>query len=145
MKLALKQFFLDHSDAIRVLSKFIIPIIIALIVVIIVIVYTIVRQKANKPLESSNCKSKFASAYSGMSAAVSNDPVRQSAGNMSASNATRRMNPSQIAPPPQQTYSRGTLRQHSRAVPREQAKPTVRTDEDGVLEFCLEYMEDYRI
>ena len=145
----MKDFILRNSDAIRVLAKFIIPIAIALVVVIVLIVYTRIRQKANKPLESSNGKSRFAATYSGRNAEVSHDPDRQPAQNMSASNATRRMaEPEVHAPaeiPQQQILSRGNIRQQAKGAPREQAKPEIRSDEEGVLEFCLEYLENYRI
>lgn len=150
------QFILNHSDAIRVLSRFIIPIAIALVVVIVIIVYTTVRQKANKPLDSSNGKSRFASTYGGKNTMVSHDPERQPVQSMSVSNATRRMAEAAANPasPPQQALSRGILRQQpnqrnprpqNQVLPREQAKPVDHSEEDGVLEFCLEYMEAYRI
>lgn len=138
------QFILHHSDAIRTLSKFIIPLGVGLIVVIIIIVYVVNRQKANKPLPSSSRKSRFASAYSGRNAAVSNEPMRRPAAAVSASNATRR----QPAPEPGMShpaYSAGIVRQRAAAVPREQANLSVTSDTEGVLEFCFAYMEDYRI
>ena len=140
------KWIIAHSGALRVFSYLIAPLAIALIITVVLLVIIKIRQVSNQRLESSKGNTRFAQACSRLIAAAGRASSRNPVG--SASGITRRMSSpaSRTDHRPPELRPSGPIQRHTATNPVPHGvSPRITAEDDGVIEICMEYLEEYRI